>query len=162
MEIILDSIVTRRLKPYTSIKQVITGNNPLTIKAGWNLAVPNCWTLHSMYAQLACDANAANRFLKIWHYSDNIVVGSIQSIAQIANETKSFCLSPESDLGNMTKIGDRDGTLTNESFFIGGDDYIYVNVANCQVGDVLTIAFLFKWRNWDLGMMLPKVQKDHK
>jgi len=164
MEYILDPVVTRRLKPYRYIKGVIAGNSYFDIKAGFNLGVPNMWTPASVLITIAASADVANRTVKYELFVENQIVDKVyNSTAVTASETKSFILSTTGTVSNMLKVGAHGYVELNDmSFLMGGEDFARISIASGQAADVVTILSVYRWRNWDLGMMLPKPQKGLK
>jgi len=163
VELTLDPIVSRRLKPFTLVYKVaIPGNGSYKIYAGDNLGVPNIWALHTGRIRLVTDATVANRNLSIRHYVDNELITIIKSGNIAANSTAYITYEQESLYGSVTHFGAYYATLSSKSFMIGGDDHILIDCTNGVAGDYFDIRLVMRWLNWELGMMLPRAQKDSK
>jgi len=163
-DIILDPIVTRRESPLVFINKTIAGNDSLKIYPGSNLGVPNMWTIHGMLALLNTDATVANRTAYIPNlYKQGVVQNTMKGGVVAASTVAYYSAHQETDFATMGRFGSAYARLTNWSFLFGGDDeYLYFYTSNGVAGDTLEIRLELRWRNWDLGMMLPRIQKDSK
>jgi len=158
----LDPIVTRRISPLVLVRDVIAGNGACYIRPGWHLNVPSMWTPQSVLMSIVASADVANRIVKYELYTQQLNVDKVyNSTAVTASETKSFILSTTGTASNMLKQGAHGYVELNDySFLMGGHDYAKISVSSGQAADVLTITAVYRWRNWDLGMMNPqKVNK---
>jgi len=159
----LTTKVSRRLSPFEAREGNIAGNESEKIYAGDNLNVPNVWELVCLRFTLVCDANAANRSVQIKRYTQSgIYTGGILSSAITANQTKVIQISRFRAMSDMWNDSDFYAQISTHALDIAGDDYIKIDVANGLAGDVLTFTGLFRWLNWEIGMMLPRTQKDSK
>jgi len=165
MEIILDPIVSRRLFPIIRVPmKVIAGNVSLNIKAGWNLYVPNVWSIQGLQFQYVADASVGNRYHKVSLYSeDGQLYDQIYSGAIAASETKKYSVHKEFGFSTMNRWG-ADGivSLHNDSFIFSGNEYLNFATTAGVAGDTVSIWLSLKWRNWDLGMQSPRTAKVNK
>jgi len=163
MDITLDPIVSRRLSPFVRVIKTISGTDSLVIKAGWNLAVPNCWCLLSGKLLIVTSADVGNRQMKIGAYTKTGEPLQLVSSTNCA-ASNNLSLRLEQQEGYATAYTDANQYVkfTDKNYICFGDDYYKVYISNGFAGDVVTINLTFKWLNWDLGMMLPRAQKDSK
>jgi len=161
-DLVLDPLVSRRLKPYISVHRVTTGNDSLDIYGGENLGVPNMWELVAGYLLITTDATVANRTPSIYKKIEGYNIEAIIRNAVTASSAGGLALSRNVSLGSASHLGSSYGNLNSFSFFFGDDDYLRVICPGGVVGDVFEFHLQFRWLNWDLGMMLPRIQKDSK
>jgi len=162
-EITLDPIVNR----YGGITRLITltiiGTDLLDVKAGWNLEVPNTWTLQHLKAVLTTDATVANRYIRVTHVVDSVSLNAWSSAAITASSTSNMAFVRENTpVANVSPEASKYLGLGADSYLIQGNDYIRIDVNTGKAGDTLEIICLMRWRNWDYGLLLPQIQRKRK
>jgi len=158
----LNTIVSRRVKPLFPIYRTLTGVDSLKIKGGFNSNVPNMWTLQNLHFTIVCDATVANRTTNFNLYVDDLLVDKMTSGIVAASETKYGTVQQESAFSGMARFGSIYATLSQWSYLFGGNDYLHIYTTNGVAGDVINVWAVFRWRNWDIGMMLPREQRKLK
>jgi len=165
MELTLDPIVTRRNKPFISFYLSIAGNEQIKIIAGDNLTVPNVYGVEFCLLRLAADVTVVNRYIHFTQYIDKYVMEDLYTAGIAASEDKTFVISKAGVRSNFYQsVPANTGYIQmgENALCISGDDYWIINAGGGVAGDVVSIKLLIKWLNWDLGMMVPRNQKDNR
>lgn len=155
----LNPIVSRRQPPFRMIHRILTGADTLNIIAGDNLKVPNVWTLQSAIWIYIADATVASRYPNLNQFVDGELCGKIKGGAIAASETKYQAATPEGTYSNMSGFGSGYATIRDWTHLISGDDYWNLYTTAGVAGDSLEVWLIARYRNWDLGMLQPKIQR---
>lgn len=146
--------------PYVKINlPTNVGDNTIKILAGSVRGVRQYWALQEANLRLVADANAANRRIKIYKYTDSITNQASwcfkgQEVA--ATEDKSLQVAGAQYFHNAGEDTYDIIGIANESLVICGENYLALYIASAQVGDVMSGNITLKYLNWSWG--LPSIE----
>lgn len=163
-DLTLGPILTKRFSPFVHIPlKIIAGTDQYTIKAGYNLEVPNHWTLHFCSIVLSTDATVANRYIAAYCIDEQVGTSySYRSEAVAASSIGYFFLYPEGVAQKCQveskPVADANYIPLNDwSYLMQGDQKFRVLIYDGKAGDTVQVRAAFRWRNWDLNLALPEL-----
>lgn len=157
-DITLPAVTSRRGQITKYIDQSVSGNLSLSIAAGWNLEVPNHWSINFMQLVLTTDGNAGNRYARISHYIDDLEVYSYSSDAIAASTTTGVTATQSAyDSAFSPATASKRLDIFKDFGLFSGDEYMRFWVNGGKAGDIYQVKINFIWRNWDFGLLLPEM-----
>ena len=155
-EYTLKAITDRRKAPYYQYSKTIAGTDELKIYAGSLFDVPNVWEIAAARLVLTTDATVANRFLQLRQVTSISTLFDAKGDAVAASSAVTHLFVPIST-ESATITAAWCGIARDFCLIQGDGEYVYVTVDTGKPGDTVTCRLLFRWKNWELGMLPPYV-----